>query len=116
MTPGTTGPKAGTDGTTGSGDANTPGTPSVWGSELDSVVVYAQGALCRRLARGVLPPDGRIRVTGLPRSLDPGSLRARVLDDSGVRVTEARLRIEAEPLTADPGASEGLRQEVERLT
>ncbi|WP_419095988.1 DUF4139 domain-containing protein [Streptomyces sp. B6(2022)] len=119
MTPGTTEPKAGTGGTTGSGGANTagtPGTPSVWGSELDSVVVYAQGALCRRLARGVLPPDGRVRVTGLPRSLDPGSLRARVLDDSGVRVTEARLRIEAEPLTADPGASEGLRQEVERLT
>ncbi|MFF0274045.1 DUF4139 domain-containing protein [Streptomyces sp. NPDC004330] len=120
MTPGTAGTTAGADGTDGtagtSGADGTAGTAPAWGSELDSVVVYAQGALCRRLARGVLPPDGRVRVTGLPRSLDPGSLRARVLGDSGVRVTEARLRIEAEPLTADPGASESLRQEVERLT
>ncbi|MEU7702877.1 DUF4139 domain-containing protein, partial [Streptomyces sp. NPDC039028] len=129
MTPGTAGTTAGADGTDGtagtsgadgtagtSGADGAAGTAPAWGSELDSVVVYAQGALCRRLARGVLPPDGRVRVTGLPRSLDPGSLRARVLGDSGVRVTEARLRIEAEPLTADPGASESLRQEVERLT
>ena len=83
-----------------------------WGSTLDSVVVYAQGALCRRLARGTVPPDGRVRVTGLPRSLDPGSLRARVLGAPGVRVTEARVEVEAEPLgTARPT----LRREVERL-
>lgn len=68
-----------------------------WGSTLDSVVVYAQGAICRRLARGSVSPDGRVRVTGLPRSLDPGSLRARVLGASGVRVTEARVEVEAEP-------------------
>ncbi|MFJ9805171.1 DUF4139 domain-containing protein [Streptomyces wuyuanensis] len=84
-----------------------------WGSTLDSVVVYAQGALCRRLARGSVPPDGRVRVTGLPRSLDPGSLRARVLGASGVRVVEARLEIEAEP--AAPGSSGELRREVDRL-
>ncbi|MFC5144933.1 DUF4139 domain-containing protein [Streptomyces aureoversilis] len=84
-----------------------------WGSTLDSVVVYAQGAVCRRLARGSVPPDGRVRVTGLPRSLDPGSLRARVLGSPGVRVTEARVEVEAEPLGT--GTPDGLRREVERL-
>ncbi|MFC8225370.1 DUF4139 domain-containing protein [Streptomyces sp. NPDC057287] len=85
-----------------------------WGSTLDSVVVYEQGALCRRLARGCAPPDGRVRVTGLPRSLDPGSLRARILGTPGVHVSEARMEMEAEPTgTSAPG---GLRDEVERLT
>nr|WSX53065.1 DUF4139 domain-containing protein [Streptomyces sp. NBC_00974] len=94
--------------------AATAGTAQRWGATLDSVVVYAQGALCRRLARGTVPPDGRVRVTGLPRSLDPGSLRARVLGDPGVRVTGARVEIEAEPLGA--GTPDALRREVERLS
>ncbi|UUU20206.1 DUF4139 domain-containing protein [Streptomyces sp. DSM 40750] len=85
-----------------------------WGSTLDSVVVYAQGAVCRRLARGSVPPDGRVRVTGLPRSLDPGSLRARVLGAPGMRLTEARVEVEAEPL--DAGTPDELRREVERLS
>ncbi|MGW0581972.1 DUF4140 domain-containing protein, partial [Streptomyces sp. NPDC002920] len=85
-----------------------------WGSTLDSVVVYAQGAVCRRLARGSVPPDGRVRVTGLPRSLDPGSLRAHVLGAPGVRVTEARVEVEAEPLGT--GTPDELRREVERLS
>ncbi|WP_326764160.1 DUF4139 domain-containing protein [Streptomyces sp. NBC_01591] len=85
-----------------------------WGSTLDSVVVYAQGAVCRRLARGSVPTDGRVRVTGLPRSLDPGSLRARVVGAPGVRVTGARVEVEAEPLGA--GTPDGLRHEVERLS
>ncbi|MBT2471563.1 DUF4139 domain-containing protein, partial [Streptomyces sp. ISL-66] len=93
--------------------AGTAGTAPRWGATLDSVVVYAQGALCRRLARGSVPPDGRVRVTGLPRSLDPGSLRARVLGAPGVRVTEARVEIEAEPLGS--GTPDALRREVERL-
>ncbi|HEY9373290.1 DUF4140 domain-containing protein, partial [Streptomyces sp.] len=84
-----------------------------WGSTLDSVVVYARGALCHRLARGTVPPDGRVRVTGLPRSMDPDSLRARILGASGVRVTEARVEVEAEPPSV--GASSELRREVERL-
>ncbi|MFD0124264.1 DUF4139 domain-containing protein, partial [Streptomyces virginiae] len=84
-----------------------------WSSTLDSVVVYARGAVCRRLVRGSMPADGRVRVTGLPRSLDPGSLRARVLDAPGVRVTEARVEVEAEPRGA--GAPDTLRREVERL-
>ncbi|CAM5633410.1 hypothetical protein STANM337S_06153 [Streptomyces tanashiensis] len=92
----------------------TAGTARRWGSDLDSVVVYAQGALCRRLARGAVPPDGRVRVTGLPRSLDPGSLRARVLGTTGVRVTEARVEVEAEP--RGTGAPDDLRREVDRLS
>ncbi|MFC7969227.1 DUF4139 domain-containing protein [Streptomyces cinereoruber] len=84
-----------------------------WGSTLDSVVVYAEGAVCRRLARGAVPPDGRVRVTGLPRTLDPGSLRARVLGPAGVRVTEARVEVASEPLDGD--APDALRREVERL-
>ncbi|WP_328723170.1 DUF4139 domain-containing protein [Streptomyces sp. NBC_00247] len=91
----------------------TAGPAQSWESTLDSVVVYAQGAVCRRLARGTVPPDGRIRVTGLPRTLDPGSLRARVLGSSGLRVTEARVATEAAPLDAE--APQGLRDEVERL-
>ncbi|WP_393054806.1 DUF4139 domain-containing protein [Streptomyces sp. LN549] len=85
-----------------------------WGSTLDSVVVYAQGALCRRLARGSAPSDGRVRVTGLPRSLDPGSLRVRVLGTPGARVTEARVEVEAELPEAD--APDTLRREYERLS
>ncbi|MGW0912524.1 DUF4139 domain-containing protein [Streptomyces sp. NPDC002784] len=84
-----------------------------WASALDAVVVYAQGAMCSRRARGSVPPDGRVRVTGLPRSMDPGSLRARVLGDSGVRVTEVRMEVDAEPSVT--GSSPEVRQEVERL-
>jgi hypothetical protein len=76
-------------------------------------VVYAQGAVCHRLASGSMPSDGRVRVTGLPRALDRGSLRVRVLGSPGVRVTEARVEVEAEP--RDSGTADGLRREVERL-
>ncbi|MER6098557.1 DUF4139 domain-containing protein [Streptomyces sp. NPDC001728] len=105
---------AGTGRTTGTA-GTAAGTAGTWGSALDSVVVYAQGALCRRLARGAVPSDGRVRVTGLPRTLDPGSLRARVLGASGLRVTEARIEVGAEPLDTDDGSRDALRHEVERL-
>ncbi|MFI6862892.1 DUF4139 domain-containing protein [Streptomyces sp. NPDC050421] len=85
-----------------------------WGSTLDSVVVYAQGALCTRLARGGVPSDGRVRVTGLPRSMDPGSLRVQVLGAPGVRVTEARVEVEAELPGTD--VLDTLRSEYERLS
>lgn len=85
-----------------------------WGSTLDSVVVYAQGALCSRLARGGVPSDGRVRVTGLPRSLDPGSLRVKVLGVPGIRVTEARVEVEAELPGTD--VLDTLRHEYERLS
>ncbi|MGA5360541.1 DUF4139 domain-containing protein [Streptomyces purpurascens] len=84
-----------------------------WASTLDAVVVYAQGALCSRVARGTVPPSGRVRVTGLPRAMDPGSVRARVIGASGVRSTEARVEIDAEPL--DTGTADELQREAERL-
>jgi hypothetical protein len=85
----------------------------VWGSQLTSVVVYARGAVCRRLARGTAPADGRVRVSGLPRTLEPGSLRAHVVDAAGVRVTEARVVVEAEPAAPEP--PEALMGELKRL-
>ena len=84
-----------------------------WASALDAVVVYAQGALCSRLARGTVPADGRVLVTGLPRTVDPGSVRARVTGDSGARVTSVRVEVEAEP--ADGDSADGLRRERTRL-
>ncbi|MET8897501.1 DUF4139 domain-containing protein [Streptomyces albogriseolus] len=91
----------------------TAGTAPRWDSALGSVTVYARGALCRRVARGTVPADGQVRVTGLPRSLDPHSLRARVLGAPGVRVTGARAEIDAEPVDAD--AVDEARREVDRL-
>ncbi|WP_327121752.1 DUF4139 domain-containing protein [Streptomyces sp. NBC_01341] len=85
-----------------------------WGSALDSVVVYEQGALCRRLARGSAGPFGSVRVVGLPRSMDPDSLRVRVLGPAGVRVSEARVEIEAE--TLDASGQDELQAEVDRLS
>ncbi|MFD4660581.1 DUF4139 domain-containing protein [Kitasatospora sp. NPDC058444] len=67
-----------------------PAHPSV----LDSVVVYAEGAVCRRRATVPVPPGGRLRLTGLPAALDGRSLRARVLaGPAGTAVTEARLEL-----------------------
>ncbi|WP_327682052.1 DUF4139 domain-containing protein [Kitasatospora sp. NBC_00458] len=76
-----------------------PGIPSVPGvpSVLDSVVVHAVGAVCRRRARVAVPPGGRLRLTGLPMALEGRSLRARVLaGPAGTAVTEARLEAVAE--------------------
>lgn len=84
-----------------------------WASSLDAVVVYARGALCTRVARGTVPAGGRVRVTGLPRSMDPGSLRAGVVGAGGVRVTEARAEVAAEPSGTD--TADTLRIEMERL-
>ncbi|MEV4561151.1 DUF4139 domain-containing protein [Kitasatospora sp. NPDC049285] len=63
---------------------------AVWESRLESVVVHAVGAVCRRRASGVLPADGRVRVAGLPRVAAEGSLRVRVLAGAA-RVAEARV-------------------------
>ncbi|MEU8513377.1 DUF4139 domain-containing protein [Kitasatospora sp. NPDC048722] len=66
-------------------------------SALDSVVVYAEGAVCRRRATVPVPAGGRLRLTGLPRALDGRSLRAQVLaGPAGTAVTEARVEQLAE--------------------
>ncbi|MEU9075270.1 DUF4139 domain-containing protein [Kitasatospora sp. NPDC048538] len=82
-----------------SGGAGQPEPPAVPAhpSVLDSVVVHAEGAVCRRRATVPVPADGRLRLTGLPPSLDGGSLRARVIGGpAGAAVTEARLEWLAE--------------------
>ncbi|MFI0238728.1 DUF4139 domain-containing protein [Streptomyces sp. NPDC016845] len=94
---------------------NKTGAVRAWESTLTSVVVYARGAVCVRRARGVVTAaDGRVRIGGLPLSLDPGSLRASVVAAPGVRVAEARVAVGAEPSASD--AHEELRHEVERLS
>ncbi|MFJ1751978.1 DUF4139 domain-containing protein [Kitasatospora sp. NPDC088134] len=77
------------------------GQQAVWESRLDSVVVHAVGAVCRRRTAGVVPADGRVRVAGLPRLAAAGSLRVRVVS-GGARVAEARLE-PVEELRAEDG-------------
>ncbi|MEU3570227.1 DUF4139 domain-containing protein, partial [Kitasatospora sp. NPDC036755] len=80
----------------GNGQSAPPAVPA-HPSVLDSVVVYAEGAVCRRRATVPVPPGGRLRLTGLPSALDGRSLRARVLaGPAGTAVTEARLELLAE--------------------
>ncbi|MFE4604280.1 DUF4140 domain-containing protein, partial [Kitasatospora indigofera] len=68
-----------------------------WESVLDSVVVYAAGAVCRRRASGPVPASRRVRLTGLPQVLDGRSLRASVVGGApGWSVIEARLEPRAE--------------------
>ncbi|WBP86377.1 mucoidy inhibitor MuiA family protein [Kitasatospora cathayae] len=85
-----------------------PAHPSV----LDSVVVYAEGAVCRRRATVPVPPGRRLRLTGLPDSLDADSLRARVLaGPAGTAVVEARLEAVAE--LREPDELPQLRRELD---
>ncbi|MET8539517.1 DUF4139 domain-containing protein, partial [Kitasatospora sp. NPDC004799] len=91
-----------------SGQSKPPAAPA-HPSVLDSVVVYAEGAVCRRRATVPVPPDGRLRLTGLPTALDGHSLRARVLSGPpGAAVTEARLELLAE--LRDPDELPALQQ------
>ncbi|MFE7561188.1 DUF4139 domain-containing protein [Kitasatospora sp. NPDC057500] len=93
---GAEGSTGGSTGNSGNPARTVPAVPAV-PSALDSVVVHAAGAVCRRRARAVLPPGGRLRLTGLPDTLDARSLRARVLaGPPGAAVTEARLEAVAE--------------------
>ncbi|MFF1953444.1 DUF4139 domain-containing protein, partial [Kitasatospora herbaricolor] len=81
----------------GDGRGATGGGPGSWESALDSVVVYAMGAVCRRRARGAVPAGRRVRLTGLPQVLDGRSLRASVVGGTpGWSVVEARLEPRAE--------------------
>ncbi|WP_228718111.1 DUF4139 domain-containing protein [Kitasatospora acidiphila] len=70
---------------------------------LDAVVVHASGALCTRVAGVALPAEGpvRLRLTGLPAVLEPGTVRARLAAaPAGWRITELRPSLEAAPSTA----------------
>ncbi|RKT11269.1 uncharacterized protein (TIGR02231 family) [Streptomyces sp. 1114.5] len=82
-------------------------------------MVYAEGALCRRRATVPVPPGGRLRLTGLPTTLDGRSLRARVIaGPAGTAVTEARLEPRAQLRTPDelPDLQRALDEATERLS
>ncbi|NUU23605.1 MAG: DUF4139 domain-containing protein, partial [Streptomycetaceae bacterium] len=78
-----------------------PGAPArALGSVLESVVVYAQGAVCTRRARFTLPEDHcgelRIRVGDVPLSAYAQSLRGSVVaGPDGLRVADVRPHLEA---------------------
>lgn len=64
-------------------------------STLDAVVVYREGAVCRRLAR-VEPSGSRTVLLGrLPLSLEPGSLRASLVSGAG-KVVDVRAEFDVE--------------------
>ncbi|MDI2127033.1 DUF4139 domain-containing protein, partial [Yinghuangia seranimata] len=70
------------------------------GSVLDAVVVYAQGAVCTRRARVVVPGghrgDLRVRIGDVPLSAVAQSLRGAVAaGPEGVRVADVRPHVEA---------------------
>jgi hypothetical protein len=68
---------------------------STLSSTLDSVTVYREGALCRRLAQVPEGNERQVRLGGLPLSLEPGSLRARVRDGQG-RVVDVRAQLDVQ--------------------
>lgn len=70
------------------------------GSVLESVVVYAQGAICTRRARFTLPEghrgEFRVHVDDVPLSAYPQSLRGSVASGpDGLRVADVRPHIDA---------------------
>lgn len=64
-------------------------------STLDAVTVYREGAICRRLVK-VPPSTGRtVLLGGLPLSLEPGTLRARVVSGRG-KVLDVRAQFDVQ--------------------
>ncbi|MEU8138484.1 DUF4139 domain-containing protein [Streptodolium elevatio] len=81
-------------------DVPAPAPAQAFGSALESVVVYAQGAVCTRRTRFTLPEghrgEFRIHVGDVPLSAYPQSLRGTVtVGPDGLRVADVRPRIEA---------------------
>lgn len=58
-------------------------------SKLDAVTIYRAGAMCRRLATLPASAERQFRLGGLPLSLEPASLRARISAGGG-RVVDVR--------------------------
>jgi hypothetical protein len=90
-------------------------------STLEAVTIYRQGAICTR--RAVFPPgqlEGAVEFVGLPLSLVPGSLRARLVKGAG-RVLDVRPAYDVElgaesDLSAERRALEEAQRAFERLT
>ncbi len=66
-------------------------------STLDAVTVYQRGAVCTRKAKAAAGAT-QVRVSGLPLSLSPGSLRARVVSAgaAAARVLDVRASYDVE--------------------
>jgi Domain of unknown function (DUF4139) len=64
-------------------------------SALEAVTVFREGAVCRRVGQAPPSNDRALRFGRLPMSLEPGSLRARVLN-GGNQVIDVRAQFEVE--------------------
>ncbi len=64
-------------------------------STLDSVTVYREGAICRRVVQVAPSADRHVLLGGLPLSLEPGSLRARVEEGRG-KVLDVRAQFDVQ--------------------
>ncbi|MCC6334264.1 MAG: mucoidy inhibitor MuiA family protein [Myxococcales bacterium] len=65
-------------------------------STLKSVTIYREGALCTRVAAIPAGKERSLRLGGLPLSLEPGSLRAKVLKGDSLRVQDVRPQFDVE--------------------
>ncbi|MDX2015309.1 MAG: DUF4139 domain-containing protein [Myxococcaceae bacterium] len=90
-------------------------------SSLEAVTVYRDGAICTRRCRLEGPGPDTVRVVGLPLSLLPGSVRARVrLGPVGLHVRDVRPAFDvtfgdAIDESAEVKAKDAARLEVQRL-
>ncbi|MCP3101676.1 DUF4139 domain-containing protein [Myxococcus sp. K15C18031901] len=90
-------------------------------SMLDAVTVYAEGALCTRLATLRLEEDrvpNEIRINGLPLSLRPGTMRAFVHQGPpGLQVRDLRATFDVQlpPEVDVPQEHRALEEALERL-
>jgi hypothetical protein len=90
-------------------------------STLEAVTIYREGAVCTRRCRLDATPPGAVRVVGLPLTLVPGSVRARILSGPpGLRVLDVRPGFDATfgdaiNESAEVKARDTARPEVQRL-
>ncbi|MBL8923888.1 MAG: DUF4139 domain-containing protein [Myxococcaceae bacterium] len=90
------------------------------GSELETITIYREGAVCTRRAK-LDRVDREVRVVGLPLSLVPGSVRGRVLTGPvGLRVLDVRPGFDVEfgdavDESAETKARDAAKLEVTRL-
>lgn len=85
-------------------------------STLDAVVVYREGAVCRRLAR-IEPSNSRTVLLGrLPLSLEPGTLRAQIVSgDAKVVDVRAQFDVELADETDVPAEQKALEEATAKL-
>ncbi|MEW6430288.1 MAG: mucoidy inhibitor MuiA family protein [Myxococcota bacterium] len=90
-------------------------------STLKAVTLYREGALCTRLAPLPAGAGRQVRLGGLPLSLEPGSLRAKLTKaPDGLRVLDVRPQFDVEladevHVPEEQKALEAAQAELERL-